>query len=371
MPSTEFNAFLYAQQQAESYSSGGSIDFFKINDGESKTLRFLNGLVDYVVVKHDACGQTPIDIRKSAVEEARSAGKPVLCPNCGQPLSSNDFLYERPGVIGAEVHSYVSTPQGRRTFMCLSSAENAAQGIVPVNDDGTPKYTCPIDDSPLNKDQKGNSRGHSNQLYGLAVEREIEYVQENKNGRLISRINAIKDVMVTDDNGETHPKIVLIQRGFKSFWSKIYAALASPDFTNSVCDYDWVVTRMGTKFDTSYNITMASQNPVYVDMQQYKQWMPDIVKYLSSMGRPEYFTKYGFKVQGFNSVEKTAPQPAQAPTQTPQYGQSGSQFTPAANTYTAPATAQTTQPYPAPNAAPVATTQVPVGAMPWDQLMGK
>ena len=71
----DFNPFEQARQQSEVQGQGfgGSTSWFGLKDGETKYLRFLNGLVDYVTVSH-SCGVTLVDIKKTEFEAAKAAG---------------------------------------------------------------------------------------------------------------------------------------------------------------------------------------------------------------------------------------------------------------------------------------------------------
>jgi hypothetical protein len=322
----DFNAFEQARQQADSQNQGfggGNTDWFNLKDGETKYLRFLNGLVDYVTVSH-SCGATLVDIKKSDVEAARAAGQPIICPGCGQPLSDSDIQYERPSIIVADVHRYVLCGADHHNFVCLSSVLNAKQGLVETNPDGTPKWKCPIDNMRANLNKNGKPKRPAMRGYAVAVEREAAYQQVNVNGRITNQLIGMNDTMTVDDNGSEHPKVVLVEMSFVGFWQQIYNALGSNDYSRSICDYDWMVTRVGSGMDTKYLVQMVSPDPSPVDMRVYEQWMPDVMGFVKGIGTPAYYVKQGIGVEGYvnEAAQQQAPQsapqgfvPQQQPTQ--------------------------------------------------------
>ena len=307
----DFNPFEQARQQSEVQGQGfgGSTSWFGLKDGETKYLRFLNGLVDYVTVSH-SCGVTLVDIKKTEFEAAKAAGKQISCPGCGQPISDADVQYERPGVIVADMHRWVLCGTERRNFVCLDSMLNARQGLIDTNQDGTPKWKCPIDNMPSNLGKNGKPKRPSMRGLASAVERQAQYQQVNVNGRMTNQLIGMQDVMVTDDNGDTHANVVAVEMSFSGFWQQIYSALGSSDYSRSICDYDWMVTRMGSGMDTKYTVQMVSPDPSPVDMREYEQWMPDMRGFASGMGNPAWYVKQGIAVEGYvnEAAQREAPQ---------------------------------------------------------------
>lgn len=318
---SDFNPFARMQELSQQNSGNRSnMQFFNIKAGERTTLRFLNGLTTYVIVQHKACGAQPVEIEKAAWDEAIAAGQPLTCPSCGQPLAASDILYERPALILAAVHSYIPDPTSGRPmeFVCLSNPDNAKQGLVPTDDAGNPLYTCPIDNAPCNKNERGSQKRAGERGFALAIERECQMDQ-------MGNITRVADKMVTEDDGTTHPRIVLVEQGYKNFWSKLYAALSRWGFAKSICSYDWDVQRLGAGTATDYNLMMLTgvDAPSYVDMNQYAKWMPDLKRFVSAKGSPSYYASHGYPVPGYVAPQK---QPSTAPLQPGPYVVPNHQF---------------------------------------------
>lgn len=356
----DFNPFEEAKREAEARNSGGggNIVRFKLDDGETKTLRFLNGLVDYDVISH-SCGANLIELRSADVEAARAAGQPVLCPACGQPLSEGDFQYKRPSMLAADVYSFIETVNGRRTFLSLDSSLNAKGGLVP-NNNGEPMYHHP--DVAKQKGDKGFRRPGL-RGYAVAVEREVAYEEVMVNGIPTRKAVGVVDKMVQGDDGKEHPSIVMVDMPFRNFWMKVGAALGDNGYSTSICYYDWTISRTGSRLDTNYDIRAINlEAPTVVDMRQYEEWMPDIRHFLEAIGNPEYFAKNGIPVAGY------VPQ-----TQDGAVAQAQAQPQPVAQGYPA----QQMPPQPpmgvpqgmAPQGIPQEVQQA--ATVPWDSVMGR
>lgn len=310
-----FNPFEEAKREAESRTGngGGNMVRFKLDDGETKTLRFLNGLVDYDVVSH-SCGANLLEIRATDVEAARAAGQPVLCPACGQPLAESDFQYRRPSMYAADIYSYIECANGRRTFLCLDSELNAKGDLVP-NNNGMPLYRHP--DVAKQRGDKG-FRKPSLRGYAVAVEREVAYETVSVNGIPTRKAVGVVDKMVQGEDGKEHPSIVLVDMPFRSFWMKIGNSFGDNSYATSICYYDWTITRTGKAIDTNYDIRAINlDSPSVVDMRQYEEWIPDVQGFLKAIGNPEYFVKNGIPVDGYipQTQDGAVAQAQQAPQQ--------------------------------------------------------
>lgn len=343
--------------------TGGGSSFFSLKDGESKVLRFLAAMEPTYVVSH-SCGASLMDMRQESWEAAENAGQPILCPQCGQPLTRENIDYERPMIEGVHMHRFVSTsdPNVKGNFACLGSRENAMLGIIETNQDGSPRYQCPICSHPSNLNKQGNPKMPSFRLYGIAVERDVKQEFQMINGIKTPVTIGVQDVYETDEDGKTHPKVVIVEMGWKGFWSKV----AAYQF-DSICYYDWRVTRMGERLDTTYEVVpMNTEQPNVVDMRAYEEWMPDTRGLINGLASPSYYEKKGWAVPGYVAPEEGgaasvaqavvnqayAPQPAQ-----PQV-QQGYAPQPAA-------------PMPMPAATPM-PMPVPAGGMSgWDAVAGQ
>lgn len=285
-----------AKQIAARQQGGGQSRFFSLQDGESKVVRFLTGLEASYVVSH-GCGVSMIDIPKRAWDEAESVGAAVNCPQCGQPLTRENIDFERPSVEGVHMHRFVQTsdPNVKGNFACLGSVENAMLGITEATPDGQPMYQCPICSSPQNLNKNGQPKKPSYRLYAVAVERDVKQEVRVINGLNTPVTVGVQDVYETEDDGQTHPRVVIVEMGWKGFWSKV----AAYGF-DSICYYDWRVTRMGSGLDTTYEVQpMNPEKPDVVDMRQYQQWMPDVRAMLQGLASPDYYVKKGWSVPGY------------------------------------------------------------------------
>lgn len=293
-----------ARQRAEGAQAGGggNAQFFSLQEGESTILRFLTGMVPTYIVSHQ-CGLSMVDIKKDVFEECRSAGVPVRCPGCGQPLSESDIVGERGEVLGAEVHNFFPTNEAdkRTSFTCIGSKSNASFGYVP-NVNGVPMYQCPACASQhnLNK-QTGKPRTPAFRLYGVAVERQARMETQMVNGIPTPVIKDIQDVVVEAD-GIQQPKVVIVNMSWTNFWSKL--AAFSPDYSQSICNYDWRVTRIGNGLNTTYDCVKVSDMPTSYDLAAYAAYMPDVKGIISNMGQPDYYEKKGYHVPGYTPPEQ-------------------------------------------------------------------
>lgn len=345
--------------------SGGGSSFFSLQDGESKVVRFLASMEPTYVVSH-ACGVNMIDVSMKAWVDAENAGQSMLCPQCGQPLTRDDIAYERPTIEGVHMHRFVATsdPNAKSNFACLGSMENAMFGITDANADGSPRYQCPICSHPSNLNKQGQPKKPSYRLYGIAVERDVKQEFQMINGIKTPVTVGVQDVYETDDEGKSHPKVVIVEMGWKGFWSKV----AAYGF-DSICYYDWRITRMGSGLDTTYEVApMNAEQPNVVDMRQYEEWMPDVRGLLKGLASPGYYEKKGWAVPGYVAPQEDggmagaaqamasnafAPQPAPSP----------------AAPAPAPMPAQPYAPAPMPTPVPVV---VPAGGMSgWDAVSGQ
>lgn len=301
------------RQQAQFDNGGGKSQYFSIADGETKYLRFLSSAETSYVVSH-SCGATNIDMLAKSWEELEAAGQQPKCPQCGEPLTRENIVMERPSLWGAFMHKFVQTsdPNRKGNFVCLGHRENAMFGNVPTAPDGqTPLYQCPICAHPSNLNDKGKPKQPSYRLYGIAVEREVMMETKTINGIPTPTVVGVQDVMVTEDDGTTHPKVVIVEQGWKGFWSKVVARF--PDPSQSICYYDWRVTRSGASLDTTYTVDPVNlESPNTVDLAQYMEYLPDIKGLLSGMGNPAYYVKNGWAVPGYVDEQQSAVQQAQA-----------------------------------------------------------
>lgn len=294
------SAIEIARQRAEQQQGGGgNAVFFSLKEGESKILRFLNGLAPTYIVSHK-CGLSMVDIQVKHFDEAASAGTQVLCPACGEPLAATDIIGSRHDVYVADVHNYFPTSEAdkRTSFMCLASPTNASRGYVPATEAGDPLYACPACACQYNiSKQTGKPKMPAMRLYGVAVEREGILANEVRNGVPTPVLKDIKDVYEEID-GVMQPKLVIVNMGWKNFWSK----LSNWDQTaeRSICNYDWKISRVGSGLDTAYDIQCLNDAmPTVTDMSVYEQFMPDIESMLRGMGTPEFYHKKGYSVPGY------------------------------------------------------------------------
>ena len=294
----DMSPFEMAKKDYEQKGGGsGKTKWFSLGDGESKIIRILNGLVPYVAVGH-SCTDMIYDLKASDVEAARAAGRPVVCPNCGQPLGEQDFLFERPPVLSADEHRYFLTPSGQhRSFVCLSSKSNATMGIIPTDQTGSPLHQCPVCSHPNNRNAKGASKRPSFRLFAVAVEREAETQNVKQNGFVTPMVTGVKD-KIDPETGE--PSVVIVDMGFKAFWQKIDMLMGSPDYSMSISYFDFKVTRYGSGLDTTYDVVRVGDGtPTKCDIRQYESIMPDIKGFLQAIGNPQYYVDNGFAVPGF------------------------------------------------------------------------
>ena len=289
-----------AKQRAEqSGGNGGNATFFSLQEGEKKYLRFLTGMVDYHVVSH-SCGLNLFDYKKGTWDELLAMGQQPLCPNCGQPLSDSDIQYERNEHAIADLHNYFPTGDGsgnRTTLVCLASPVNASRGWIPVNDAGEPMYQCPACSAQCNRNKQGQPKKPSMKLYGIAVEREVVMGTEMVNGMMVPVVKSVQDVMVEDDAGNPHPKVVVVQMSWGNFWQKL--STFDPSYEQSICSYDWAVQRIGSGLNTDYDLQRIDNMPSIVDARQYADWMPDVPAIVKAQGSPEYYAKKGYQVSGY------------------------------------------------------------------------
>lgn len=301
--------FMALAKEKSASAGNNNNNYFTLADGETKIIRFLTGLESYQVVKHDCC-DVLMDTRSALWEAADMGGAPVTCPQCGQPLSREHIVYERPGVLGAGMHKFVPCANGQHgTFVCLGSPDNSLAGWVPAAPNGAGMYPCPICSSPQNQGERG-PKPPAFRLFGVVVEREAEEEVVVVNGVPTTVVKGIKDVMEAGDDGVLRPKVSIVDMGHKSFWSKFDNALQ--DRNISIACFDWKVSRVGSKFDTTYDVQrMNVDAPQIIDMRAYEQFMPDIEGMLKRMGDPGYYYKKGWPVQGYTPQPEDMPQPAQ------------------------------------------------------------
>lgn len=276
---------------AQKGGQGGSVDFFKLGEGETKTIRFLTALVPMYQISHEACGANHIDIKAYDFDEAEKNGQPFACPNCGQPLTRENIIYTRPEVLSFENHGFVQGADGkRRSYLCLGSEMNAAFDLV-ENINGQPKYDCPI--------CKATEKHPSTRCYGIAVERKvITEMKRNEQGLEAPVVTGIEDVIFTDDDGVTRPRVVVVDMPYARFWSQLMNF--SEDFSRSIAYYDWTVSRIGTSTQTQYIVQCANEAaPSGLDMDLYKDYMPNLKSFLQAMGSPKRFVENGWFVEGY------------------------------------------------------------------------
>lgn len=300
------NPIEMAKQRNEQQRSGGSAAFFALKDGESVVLRFLTGMVPSRVVSHQ-CGLKNVDIKEDDFETAATTGQQVLCPGCGLPLTEADVVAHRPGVWAADVHNYFPTSDAnkRSNFTCLASHTNAMYGYIPTNQDGTPMYQCPACTCQHNYNKKsGKYKQPSLAVYGIAVERQLVEETEIINGVPTPVVKDSRDVMVEED-GKVKPKLLIVNKGYQSFWSQL--GNWSPDYSRSICNYDWRITRHGEGLETSYDIQcLNASNPTTVDISEYKEFMPDVEAIIKGMGDPSFYHKKGYAVPGYQPPDEAA-----------------------------------------------------------------
>lgn len=278
-----FNAFDMAKQKMEQQGGGGgfgpAVSWFSLADGESKTIRFLmHGLREDLVI--------------------------------------------------AEMHRFVSVMgqngMTHRNFVCMSSVMNAQCGLIP-NDNGAPIHQCPIDNAAFNRTQKGAPRRPTMRGFGLAVEREVvrTEMQTLPNGYQMSVPVEVRDVLVVDEDGKQHPKVVMVDMSFQGFWAKVDAAMQGVA-AQALCDVDWQVSRMGSGTNTTYDVQVLPSAPAPIDVNSYSEWMVDVHEYVSRLGQPQYYVNYGFNVPGYvppaDSANAQQPQVVQQQPM-PQYAQ--------------------------------------------------
>ena len=274
---------------------GPQVGFLKLEDGEPKVLRLLTAFTPSYIVSHN-CGMQHVDIDKEAFDMAMQYGESFPCPNCGQPLTQSDIEAERPIVEGAYMHRFVQTSDANKkaNFVCIGHPQNAQMDVIEKNDDGSPKYQCPVCASV---DGKGNHPKPVIRLYGVAVEREAQIRVQNVNGINTPTVVGVTDVMEVGEDGIERPKLVIVDLPYQSFWSKLYDM--SPDFSLSISYFDWQVTKTGSGLDTKYTVNRMKDTPEATDFAPYKDIMPDIKGMLRAWGKPNYYTDRGWAVQGY------------------------------------------------------------------------
>lgn len=289
------------QLSARNQNNGNNTTYFSLKDGETKGIRFLTAMAPMTVVSH-SCGIEHVDIKTEEFENAKLSGTQVACPQCGQALSEGDIEFERPAVEGALMHRFIPTsdPNRKANFVCMSNPSNIELGI------SEGKHQCPICTSPENMNKAGQPKNPSMRVYGIAVERELKFEEQVISGIRRSVMTGAVDVMVTEEDGTVHPKIVIVDMGYQSFWSKLYDF--SPDFSNSICYYDWEISRSGSGFDTAYSIQCMNRDaPTTLNMDEYKDYMPDVHAMLSRMADPAYYVKNGWNVVGYIPEQEAQP----------------------------------------------------------------
>ena len=282
------------QERAER-SGGGSLDFFKIESGETKFIRPLNPLMAEYVVSH-SCGMVGVPMSAKQVSESVAAGQPVLCPNCGQPLTEQDLGEMREGLLAVDMHNYTHCPDGKfRGLGCLSSPVNDGMGLLEHVPGTDAPYACPLC-AGGGKDSRPKGR-----LAGFAVERKVLTEKVNDMGRIVTNIVGVEDVMVTDENtGVQRPKVVLIEMAYMTLWQKMGQAVGGVG--GSICDYDWSITRTGEKLTTRYVVApvgdLRNPQPI-VSLDPYREYMPDIKRFYAYKCSPKLWSESGFMVQGY------------------------------------------------------------------------
>lgn len=289
-----------AKQRAEQSSgNGGNATFFSLQEGEKKYLRFLTGMVNSHVVSHE-CGLNLFDFSHDKWNEQVAKDGHPTCPNCGQPLSQDNIQYERSEHYIADLHNYFPTGDGsgnRTTLVCLASPVNVSRGWVPVDESGEAKYQCPACSAQCNRNKQGQPKKPSMKLYGIAIEREVVMGTEMVNGMMVPVVKSVRDVLVEDESGTPHPKLVVVQMSWGNFWQKL--STFDPSYEQSVCNYDWAVQRIGSGLNTDYDLQRVDNMPSIVDARQYDEWMPDVPAIIKAQGSPEYYAKKGYQVSGY------------------------------------------------------------------------
>lgn len=265
-----FNAFDAAKQKVSQQGTGGgfgpSVNWFSLADGETKVIRFL--------------------------------------------MSSL-----REDVVVAEMHRFVSVMgqngMTHRNFVCMSSVFNAQCGLVP-NEGGNPIYQCPIDNASFNRTQKGAPRRPTMRGFGLAIEREVvrSETQVLPNGYQLQVPVEVRDVLVIDEDGTQHPKVVMVDMSFQGFWAKVDAAMQGVT-ANELSDIDWQVSRTGSGTNTTYSVQPLPAAPSPISVNAYSEWMVDVHEYVSRLGQPQYYVNYGFNVAGYVPPAQDSPQQPQ------------------------------------------------------------
>lgn len=302
-----YNPIEMAKQQSNSGNYTKSA-YFKVGDGETKIIRLLTGFSKTYIVGHK-CGVQNLDFDKEEFDRAMQLGQPIACPVCGEPLTAQDIIGERPMIEGAYIHGFVQTsdPQKKANFVCLSHKGNIAGEFI-ENIGGEPKYDCPVCHMV---DTKGKELRPSLKLYGIAVERKPIYDTKTVNGIPVKQIVGTEDIMVADDDGNMHPSVVVVNLPYKSFWSVLY------DFQQRSgllpVYFDWEISRVGSGLETVYTVRPLRQDePEPISLEPYRELLPDIRGMLCGMGKPEYYTKNGIAVQGYVPESDPSPAPVMA-----------------------------------------------------------
>lgn len=286
-------------RQKASQSFDSSFSFASWKDGETKIVRFLHGMDNMFIFKHE-CGADNFEMGATAVNETTNSGQAVLCPVCEKPLNvspaeeGGDIIALRPGIIGVPTHSAISPKDGvRRTFVCL---------------DGT-EYDCPIC-KIINPEKNKQQYPARNLYYGSAVVREGKEEKVVVSGIPTLKIVGVEDSYRTTDGGDKVLDVILLSQSWGNFWSVLDNVMMNQ---GSVAYYDFLVTRHGQKLDTKFHFEKLQSEPTPVPFSQYADAVPDVTGFLdNSLGHPSYYEKHGFPVVGYVAEKEEAePKPEQ------------------------------------------------------------
>lgn len=285
-----------AKQQSNSNSNSKKVPYLKIGENETVTVRFLTTFQEQIIYNcpDENCTCKNAEIDKKTWEDYKAAGNTPTCPICGKPITDECIVAERPAIIPAWLHNSVqlfdeSGQKSWRTFLCLANSPEH------MDANGNPLYPCPICSQV---DNNGNFKKASLRLTGVAVMRKKLVQEEITNvGQKIQKVVGVEDEMITDENGNEVPKIVIVQMSPYNFWN----ALQPIDKSRPIQFYDFDITRTGGGLSTSYLFNQVGNSEVGepIDFLKYKDLIPDVESILCAIGHPKFYVKNGLQVQGY------------------------------------------------------------------------
>ena len=273
------NSIKNGSSGGNSFNNERKYEFFSLEDGETKTYRFVTGFDEMLVFDCD-CGVKGYEVPYNDFVEASQSGAPIKCPKCGKVLTEDTAVAKRPQGFNVKRHWAPGEGGKQKAFTC--------KGVG-----------CPICAIKEGTSQKFPARDKV-VMYAIEVEVQRDSTIDD-NGMPHRVISGIKNA--TMENGGI--KFIQFERSPR-FDSPIYALYAD----DKRCDhYLFNITRTGTGTNTTYTVDRVSGDPCPDAYANYGAELEAIIsdtqRLYTSTSSDEFYAKNGYSVNTAPQVEET------------------------------------------------------------------